>query len=61
MPRGRPRKVQEVEEAEEIEEAEMPVRPMSEKQRLLALHKTLTDLKVNRMSELENLIAKAED
>jgi len=32
----------------------------TEKEKLLALHKQLTDLGVNRISQLENLIAKAE-
>ena len=33
---------------------------ISEKETLLALHKQLTDLGVNRISQLENLIARAE-
>ena len=32
----------------------------TEKESLLALHKQLKDLKVNRLSELEGLIARAE-
>ena len=63
MPRGRPRKIKIEETGEEIEISngdgeETPVQ--TEKEKLQALHKQLTDLGVNRISQLENLIAKAE-
>ena len=43
---------------EDLVEERKPV--VSEKERLLNLLKELQDLKVNRVSELENLIARAE-
>ena len=43
------------------EEVSIPeTRVQTEKEKLLALHKQLKDLKVNRLSELEGLIARAE-
>ena len=71
MPRGRPRKIvdssidssleetiEELPEEELIEE--QPLSVFSEKQKLLALYQELKNLKVNRISELEGLIARAE-
>ena len=52
------------EEVVELEDAvQSPVLPpqgKSEKERLLELHKTLKDLSINSISDLENLIARAE-
>jgi len=50
----------------EVKEGIEPIKPVvvvpviSEKEKLLILHKQLKDLKVNRLSELEGLIARAE-
>jgi len=51
-----PKKLEIKEEVEPIVVA--PI--ISEKEKLLALHKQLMDLGVNRISQLENLIARAE-
>ena len=51
-------KIEEEEEEEEDFEVHTPVQ--TEKEKLQALHKQLTDLGVNRISQLENLISRAE-
>ena len=45
---------------ESIEKSCEQCQSISEKETLLALHKQLIDLGVNRISQLENLIARAE-
>ena len=45
---------------EEEEENFVDAPVQTEKEKLQALHKQLTDLGVNRISQLENLIARAE-
>lgn len=63
MPRGRPKKVQEEEGDEVVDEKgdeEECCEPVSEKERLLALRKQLTDLRVNSVSDLDGLISRAE-
>ena len=54
------KKYRTIREPEEVSTPEISTPKVSEKERLLALHKVLTDLGVNRISQLENLIARAE-
>ena len=58
MKHNMPKKL-EVNEVDEVKSA-VAVPVISEKEKLQALHKQLTDLGVNRISQLENLIARAE-
>lgn len=51
--RGRPKKA-------EPEEPKVEREKVSEKERLLRLYQTLKDLNVHSISDLENLIARAE-
>jgi len=53
-----PKKLKVKEEVEEKVATDTPVQ--TEKEKLQALHKQLTDLRVSRISQLENLIARAE-
>lgn len=60
MPRGRPRKVIVNEEGvSEFDESESDGE-LTEKERLLELYETLKSLNIRSISDLENLIAKAE-
>lgn len=55
MPKKKEEKVEEV-----LQEVEIPVSENSEKDKLLALYQTLKDLGIRSISDLENLIARAE-